>query len=177
MRPLARRAFTALSALSLVLCVAAAAVWVRSLYFEDTVARMGERSAYIRTSRGLFMLYWCGSDLRSPHGWRHGSWDLQGISSPWDDLHGWPGRAGFDYGIREHFPGQLVHKAVVPAYAVVLTTAIAPASWMLRRRRSTRRQCAGLCPHCDYDLRASPDRCPECGAASAAAADAPRDSL
>ena len=33
----------------------------------------------------------------------------------------------------------------------------------LRRSRKEHRIAHGLCAHCGYDLRASPERCPECG--------------
>jgi hypothetical protein len=52
-----------------------------------------------------------------------------------------------------------------PLWFPIALTLIYPL-WTLRRFRSqkaSKRFAAGLCIHCGYDLRASPNRCPECG--------------
>ena len=55
-------------------------------------------------------------------------------------------------------------QVVVPYWAIVPATAVLPVVWEWRRRTRRRREIAGLCPSCGYDLRATPERCPECGA-------------
>jgi hypothetical protein len=56
---------------------------------------------------------------------------------------------------------------VVPFGPLVLMMAVLPAIYVamyaLQKRRGRRRM-AGLCIRCGYDLRATPGRCPECGA-------------
>jgi primosomal protein N' len=46
---------------------------------------------------------------------------------------------------------------------LVLVTCILPFAQLLGFLKRTRRRRAGHCSHCGYDLRATPDRCPECG--------------
>ena len=50
----------------------------------------------------------------------------------------------------------------IPRWMLALPLAILPAWWTLRR--CCRKVAVGLCPSCGYDLRATPERCPECGA-------------
>ena len=56
------------------------------------------------------------------------------------------------------------HLGGVPAYWVVAVTMWPPMIWMVtlifwRKEPKGDR----LCPRCGYDLRATPERCPECG--------------
>jgi hypothetical protein len=55
----------------------------------------------------------------------------------------------------------------VPHWTLALILALPPAIWAGLYLRRRRRHKAGLCPACGYDLRATPDRCPECGATPA----------
>jgi hypothetical protein len=59
----------------------------------------------------------------------------------------------------------------VPEWTIIALLALAasPVLYAARSRSHiARRRHAGLCEGCGYDLRASPDRCPECGAPPAA---------
>jgi hypothetical protein len=54
----------------------------------------------------------------------------------------------------------------VPAWFLAILAATLPALRMIvrvREVRSRRRAALGQCAKCGYDLRATPDRCPECG--------------
>jgi len=53
-----------------------------------------------------------------------------------------------------------------PIWPLVIITGLLPLGWLLKwrhRRRREYRTTHGLCLSCGYDLRATPDRCPECG--------------
>jgi hypothetical protein len=53
----------------------------------------------------------------------------------------------------------------VPTWLVMPLTLVVPVVSLVRYRGHgfVRRNTNGCCPSCGYDLRATPDRCPECG--------------
>jgi hypothetical protein len=52
----------------------------------------------------------------------------------------------------------------IPYWCAMLATALLPVLYLAGARRRAKRRALGLCDRCGYDLRASPGRCPECGA-------------
>ena len=63
---------------------------------------------------------------------------------------------------------------VIPMWPIVILAALLEAEiirrWLLRYWRKSN----GLCPKCGFDLRATPDRCPECGAEQPLGATSPK---
>jgi hypothetical protein len=52
----------------------------------------------------------------------------------------------------------------LPFWLLAILCGVAPVlRWNPRRLCRRRRLAAGLCPACGYDMRATPERCPECG--------------
>ncbi len=54
-------------------------------------------------------------------------------------------------------------RLTIPMPLVVLATALLPAIHLARRSSRRNRKQSGLCANCGYDLRATPQKCPECG--------------
>ena len=58
-----------------------------------------------------------------------------------------------------YMPGRSIG---VPFWFIAGCLAVLPSGWLMMRR-ANRRYPPGSCLSCGYDLRATPDRCPECG--------------
>jgi hypothetical protein len=192
-RKLPRVLLNVLTALSLLLCVAACALWARSYSYYDTAGftRLDNGRGWFGAAyslNGRMMFLW-EPDRPVDKG---RFWAQERLSD--DRL---PGMKDVDYtaacqhrflgfGLRKHVspfllagqsrPG-VMHMVVWPHWAAAALFAVAPltraARWRRRRRRRRRRR-AGLCPACAYDLRGIVGRCPECGVAIAAVAEGGR---
>ena len=98
-----------------------------------------------------------------------GPLDVATPSGVWRRVQVEDGRAGY-IRLERPPPGSEVTAAVYDAPAWVLTAALAllpvgrSVAAVGSRHTRCRRATGGLCGTCGYDLRATPHRCPECGA-------------
>ena len=75
-------------------------------------------------------------------------------------------RAGFYFRVHHGRSAMTVYYDVAaPFWGIALLLAAPSIVWLIRNpgRRRRRRKAMNLCAGCGYDLRATPERCPECG--------------
>jgi hypothetical protein len=91
----------------------------------------------------------------------------------WETRSIWGDRFGFDYCEFDGWygPGTIVYSYRVSYFVGLIPAATVCLAWLgvFGWRRHRQRHRPGFCPTCGYDLRATPDRCPECGTIPSAA--------
>ena len=155
----------------IMLAVAASAAWVRSHWVADSAwwNDPNEVRALI-LSRGKVELYFQQVSFTAPFNvlankGRHeqAPSDLHtansGLPTAWE-------RFGFGYaaGTDAYSFRRII---LVPCWSIVVIAGVIPAVllWGRRRMRVSGMRRENRCVACGYDLRATPDRCPECGTA------------
>ncbi|HZL35691.1 MAG TPA: hypothetical protein VFC78_10305, partial [Tepidisphaeraceae bacterium] len=142
-----RRLFTLLSALSLVLCLGVCAMWISSYWLEE---------GYILTLRNSpsfnFVVFRSGGIeyVRARDFRNQNQNPAELVQVNWRFAGFW------------HESQDASVSIGVPYWSVALLFSCMPGIWFwvrIRRRDSV----PGRCCSCCYDLRATPDRCPECG--------------
>ena len=178
-----RRLLNLLTALSLLLCVTVSVMWVRSyfrydgLYLTKVVGpdeRPERRFFHARSSLGSVSLCStyqnCVRDFMNPYdrklmgaGWVR----TVRVESPPASIAvggGWLGfQSKFESDVHEA-QTRYDRVVVLPYWLFATVLAITPVLWLRAWRHRRRRLVQSLCPVCGYDLRATPERCPECGA-------------
>jgi len=179
----------AVIALSLLACIATTALWVRSYWGTDYLSRQTPQPAMngvishhenqirwtngtVRFSDGDYSVYLhlteptAAVTTARPARW---SWGRLGVGHfGWEtpipkSLYNRLGFFSYPSGLFTSFSDSNERVWTIPAWLPVIGLTMPPlfALWRVLRKRRRRRE--GHCPHCNYDLRATPDRCPECG--------------
>jgi len=157
-----RRLFTLGSAVSLVMCVAVCVFWVRSYWRRDGVTSFNLRlDQSIWSNRGVVVVFHRHPQIgplsatdEFPTQWEFKTFDPLAIELFFGPPRSIWNRAGFRL-----FRDEASVDVMFPHWSLALLLLVLPSFWYARGRGHPE----GKCAHCGYDLRATPDRCPECG--------------
>ena len=150
------RLFTILSAVSLLLCVATMVLWILGTW---VVLRWG----YCGATEGHMLVVWSApGNIEVVYYTKLTNRSSTGFHAErtYPALH-------FGWGFAMHVPHDPIDIRplyfVIPDWFIGSITAVLPFLWYRRYRRRLLAERKGHCPKCGDDLRASPERCPECG--------------
>jgi hypothetical protein len=147
-------------------------MWARSKGHDDevTLESGADRTFSVGSGpNGVRCFVWLEDPIHAELKWelntRTGPF-IQGMSWDWPKESIW-NHLGFWY-FNEYYQFQEYARRVfmvacpywLPALALLVLPVLRARSWRRDRLRMRR----GLCVRCAYDLRATPERCPECGA-------------
>ena len=152
-----RRMFNLLSGVSLLLCIGVATCWLRSYFCHDALYLVARDHANWDIGSDapdrLVVAFDDAVGLHQRSEWR--SW-----RNTVGDLDPSGSHLGF-YGVHQSYPGGRSRRVIrIPYWFIVLLFAAPPILRMFIRRTGV---VLGKCPVCGYDLRATHERCPECG--------------
>jgi hypothetical protein len=147
------------SVVSLLLCIGSVTWWTRSYAKHQS---LGDADSINFTRHDP--LYWVISHPGRLNFCRQ-------VGKDWDSP-----RQRFDVGGLEFAASDLGRSStlwnlLIPYWMLTAVTLVLPVTTMVQWARWRARRCRrsrGLCAACGYDLRATPGRCPECGAVPAA---------
>jgi hypothetical protein len=162
-----RRLLNLLTALSLLVCVAACVLWVRSRFAADCY--LTDRLGALSADGSVVLLWGHGAGLQidpEERGFR--TWPLPDAGFGLAMRFGPGGMRGWDVGGLAYYhaaPARgWTQRLSFPSLSLAILFALSPLAWAVRKViRQQRPRGHRLCRSCGYDLRATPDRCPECG--------------
>jgi hypothetical protein len=156
----------ALTLLSLLLCIASVVFWIRSRHVTHSVALTSLPIQWsLSTSSGTVSLvrsksWYEPDDLKKGITPTHHERSLLGFGTKQSEQ---PDKWVNHSGTRTIGYTTVIRTYYAPLWFCVIVFSILPLLQYPRLLRRFYRRKHGLCPDCGYDLRASPDNCPECG--------------
>jgi hypothetical protein len=152
--------FNGLAMFFLLCCIVTAVFWWRSYFAEELieVIHSAHRVDTVELTGGVFQLTLREEPTNRPplhfrvlHTFTgeapFGGWGPQFLHVGPISYNGWP----------------MWTRIRIPLWAMFFTFLLTPFGWYVHFLATQSRPRAGFCSQCGYDLRASPERCPECG--------------